>query len=91
MILDDVPLVDTDSHANRVFVVSSYAEGFGQVIRKFEAIAGTVALAQARADFLEAREHGDFPYQCEVDEVPVGVLSDERDGYGAQPTDSADT
>ena len=83
-ILETVSLIDVTSEVARVFVVSSYAEGFGQVIRTFEAVAGTFDLAQARADLLEAQDDGGEPYHCEVDEVLVGELSRERDGFRAR-------
>lgn len=89
-ILADSPSLGISPEMDRVFVVSSYSEGFGQVVRKFEAIAGTLDLAQARADSLEAEEDSGFPYECEVDEIPVGVLSRERDGYRTQLSYPAD-
>jgi glycosyltransferase involved in cell wall biosynthesis len=85
-ILDSVSSIDATSQAARVFVVSSYAEGFGQVIRKLEAVAGTLERAQARADLLEAQDDGSGPYHCEVDEVLVGELSRERDGFRTRPS-----
>jgi hypothetical protein len=90
-ILADVPLLGISPETDRVFVVSSYSEGFGQVVRKFEAIAGTLDLAQARADSLVSEDDSVFPYECEVDEVPVGVLSRERDGYRTQRSYATDT
>jgi hypothetical protein len=81
-ILDDVPLISLSPSADRVFVVSSYAEGFGQVVRKLEALLGTHAEAHAHAEALEASDEGDFPYSCQVDEVPTGKLSTDAHGYG---------
>jgi hypothetical protein len=90
-ILADVPLLGISPETDRVFVVSSYSAGFGQVVRKFEAIAGTLDLAHARADSLVSEDDSAFPYECEVDEVPVGVLSRERDGYRTQLSYATDT
>lgn len=80
-ILDDVPLIALSPSADRVFAVSSYAEGFGQVARKFEALLGTAAEARAHAKALEASDESDFPYSCQVDEVPTGKLSIDAHGY----------
>jgi len=74
-ILSSLPCLEPADSQDRAFVVSSYAEGFGQVIRSFEAIAGSDTTARGHATALEAKDDGEFPYHCEIDEVLVGELS----------------
>jgi hypothetical protein len=71
-ILSSVRHLNVDDASRRVLVVSSCSEGFGQIVRRFEAIADSVATARAYAAKLEARDDGQFPFYCEVDEVVVG-------------------
>lgn len=84
---EDVVILSSVSHleladpADRVFVVSSHAEGFGQIIRSFEAIAGSNTAARKHAAALEAKDDGKFPYHCEIDEIVVGELSQDPRGH----------
>ena len=89
-VLDAVPLIAMTSHVDRAFVVSSYAEGFGQVVRKFEAVVGALGQAQAHAKSLEANDDGSCPYSCEIAEVPIGKLSHAQGGYRTDVAHPAD-
>jgi len=61
--------------AGQVSVISSYAEGFGQIVRKFEAICETPHDAENIAREIEAADNGNFPFYCEVDRMIVGDLT----------------
>ncbi|MEP7126967.1 MAG: hypothetical protein ABJE95_38905 [Byssovorax sp.] len=80
-ILSSLAQLDQAEPRDRVFVISSYAEGFGQVVRSFEAIAGSEAAASEHAASLEAEDDGEFPGYVEVDEILVGELSLDPRGH----------
>jgi hypothetical protein len=72
----DITHDDVAVGAPLVYVVTSFAEGFGQVVVKFEAIVGTEAAALARVQSLnEQGEKDSFPSYCTIYEVDVGKLS----------------
>jgi hypothetical protein len=74
-ILADTPGVQVAGGACRVFVVSEWAEGFGQISRKFAAICGSDAEARRVAAEIEAQaETATWPVYANVEEVEVGVL-----------------
>ncbi|HET7340751.1 MAG TPA: hypothetical protein VFL90_04745 [Methylomirabilota bacterium] len=77
-IVADVPQAGVAAKAARVFVVSSYAEGFAQIIREFEAICATKAQADATARRIEKRHRGGFNFYCRVDGLAVGALLPDR-------------
>lgn len=77
-IVADVPQAGVAASAARVFVVSSYAEGFGQIVREFEAICGTEARAAGTAKRIVKRHHRRFNFYCRVDAVEVGALLPDR-------------
>jgi hypothetical protein len=80
VIVPDVRLVGIKATTSPVFVVSSYAEGFGQIVREFEAICGARSRAQATARSIEKRRRGGFNFYCAIDAVEVGtLLADPRD------------
>jgi hypothetical protein len=83
-ILSDLTQLDAPDEKSRVYVVSSYAEGFGQVRRTFEAIVGSESAAREHATAPEARDDGNLPFYCDVDEVSVGVLSTSAVGHSSQ-------
>ncbi len=72
-LVSDIKVIEVPPGASEVFVVSSYAEGFGQVIRKFEAICGTRELATEIANQVEGAEK-EWPISAVVDQVPVNQL-----------------
>lgn len=81
VILPSLLRLDLAESADRVFVVSSYSEGFGQVSRSFEAIAGSNEAARDHVAALTAKDEGEFPYWCGIDEVLVGELSQDPSGH----------
>jgi hypothetical protein len=74
VILTDVEHLEVDDASERVFVVTSESEGFGQVVRKFEAIVGSEDAARRRAAELEALDDSGFPYSCDFHVLNVGEL-----------------
>ena len=69
--------------ATEVFVVSGYLEGFGQIVRTFESIHDSAAMAAARIEALEAEEN-EYPQYALRQRAPVDTLiSDARE---AQPS-----
>lgn len=74
IIWSSIPEIDVSDAAERVFVVSSFTEGFGQIQRTIEAVVGSAAAAQRHAEEREARGDDHFPHECEVEELEVGVL-----------------
>jgi hypothetical protein len=80
VIVCDVRLAGIRPTTDPVFVVSSYAEGFGQIVRQFEAICGTRSRAATTAKSLEKRHRSGFNFSCTVDAVEVDtLLADRRD------------
>src|SRR5262245_46582312 len=80
-VLSGVLRLGLDEAQDRVFVISSYLEGFGQVRRSFEAIAGSDVLAREHVSTLKANNDRKFPYYCDVGEVIVGELSYDPQGH----------
>jgi hypothetical protein len=81
-VLSTVRQIELGDDCRHVFVVSSYADGFGQADRRIEGIAGSSAAAERlEADLIEAATEDTWPFECVIDEVPVGLLSLHADGY----------
>ena len=80
-ILSSLVELDLPDAVGAVFVISSYAEAFGQVVRVFEALAGSDAAARSYAGTLETKADVELPYHCKVDEVVVGELSRSARGH----------
>jgi hypothetical protein len=77
-IVSDVRQVGVKPQMDRVFVVSSFAEGFAQILREFEAICGTRSLAETTAKRIENRHRSGFNFYCRVAAVTVGTLLPDR-------------
>ena len=79
IVLDDIPVMGVNQNAVEVYVVSNYAEGFGQIIRKFDAICGSEESALATVSDIKAKLDDNFPEYCKVDKIVVGkLLSDNQ-------------
>jgi hypothetical protein len=74
-VIGSLRVVDLGTEPRRVYVVSEYAEGFGQILRRFVAICGAEPAARLVAAEVEATfEKESFPRYCKIDEVQVGTL-----------------
>jgi len=79
VILDTIPEFDIPPDAGKVMVISSYSEGFGQVVRKIHALCGSEKAARGATD--EARKEfiGGFPEAIEIETIEIGkALSDDK-------------
>jgi hypothetical protein len=75
----DVPDSEVSPTAAEVFVVSSFAEAFGQIIRKVHAICGSLAVAQKKKHELKKGFDTPFPEYCQIQRVTVGALLPDED------------
>lgn len=79
-VVGDLPALGDVANSRRAYVVSAYAECFGQVLREFKAVCSTHDGAQVETSRLEQQGAGESSLWCEVDGVEVGVLlGDSRD------------
>ena len=79
VIISDIPEIQVQPKHEEVFVLSSFAEGFGQIIRTFHMVCGTLETAQKKAKKLEKGFEGNFPEYCQIQKVVVDkLLSDEK-------------
>jgi hypothetical protein len=79
VIVDDIPEIQIQPTNEEVFVVSSFAEGFGQIIRTFHAICGSLMAAWNKSKEIKEKFDGHFPEYCQIQKVVVGkLLSDEE-------------
>ena len=79
VILEDIPEIGVGHNEAEVYIVSTYTEGFGQIIREFNAICGSEEIAVATVSELESKLESNFPEYCEFEKVVVGeLLRDER-------------
>ena len=79
VIMSEIPEIQVQPKNEEVFVVSSFAEGFGQIIRNFRMICGSLDVAQKKAKKLEKDFTGNFPEYCQIQKVAVDkLLSDEK-------------
>jgi hypothetical protein len=82
VILDEIPVVEGSPNDTHVFVISSFAEGFGQIARNFHAICGTEDAARVESHKVRKSFSGNFPESCKIDHIVVGqLLSDEEVQY----------
>lgn len=86
IILSDLDSIDCSEPRiefhDRIFVVSSYSYGFGQIIRGFEAIAGSKSAAEARAAKIASENaHDDFFSGTKIDFIPLDRLATGPNGY----------
>ena len=67
--------VELSANDRWVFVVSSFIEELGQVVRKIEAIRPNEEDAEAVAKELEAKNaKADSAFYCDIDSVEIGKL-----------------
>ena len=75
----DVLTLEVSSIAAEVFVVSPFAEAFGQIVRDVHAICGSITLAQQKK--LESKQGFDKPFAeyCQIQKIAVGMLLPDED------------
>ena len=74
-ILRDVEVLGPPvSESSKVWVVSEYAEGFGELLRKFVALAADKRDAERFVEQQEVLSDEPFPVYWELDELEEGVL-----------------
>ena len=66
--------LEVSPNATEVFVVSSFAEAFGQIVREVHAICGSASLAQQKKYKVTQGFDKRFPEYCQVQKVAVGIL-----------------
>jgi hypothetical protein len=77
VIVDDIPEIQPTNE--EVFVVSSFAEGFGQIIRTFHVVCGSLVSAEKKSKEIKENFDNHFPEYCQIQKVVVGkLLSDEE-------------
>lgn len=86
IIRSDLDLIDCTGPSaesrDHVFVVSSYSDGFGQLLRGFEAIAGSKSAAEARAAQIAAENANDgFFSGTAINSIPLDRLASGPNGY----------
>jgi hypothetical protein len=69
----DVPVRDVAAGASHIFLVSSFSEGFGQTIRKFEVICGTEESRSVALSDIDSREN-EWPLSGHVEVLEIGAL-----------------
>lgn len=78
IILHDIPVVNISPTQDTVYIISSFAEGFGQIVRKFQTICGSIDSAHQRVKELNNSFQGSFPEYCRIEQILLEeLLSDE--------------
>lgn len=72
VMIESVSEVGIAGEPRRVFVVSEYTEGFGQVLRKFVAVCG--AKADAEKIQSDVKKDDQFPLYRMIHEIEAGTL-----------------
>lgn len=79
IILEDIPEIGVSRNEVEIYIVSTYAEGFGQIMREFNAICGSEEIAVATVSELESKLEGNFPEYYDFEKAVVGeLLRDEK-------------
>ena len=73
-IVDNIPEVQIQPIQEEVFVLSSFAEGFGQIIRTFHAICGSLGLAEKKSKEIEGQLDDESNEYCQIQKVVVDTL-----------------
>ncbi|MCA9592168.1 MAG: hypothetical protein KC776_02630 [Myxococcales bacterium] len=81
------PAPDLPTPSQHVYVVSAYAEAFGQVVRTFEGLFDTHSAAEAFGLELEAKNDEPFAFGYGTALVPIDELSPDPNGYPDLETD----
>lgn len=66
-----MPIEGECADRQKVYLISCYSEGFGQIIREFQRVCGDRAQAEAIAKKLEDDDESSFPNWTLIDEVTV--------------------
>lgn len=78
-IVDNILEIKILPTSKKVFVVSSFSEGFGQIIRTIHSICGLQSLAEKESQKIEKSFDNKFPEYCQIQKVAVNILlSDEE-------------
>jgi len=83
-IMNDLPVINFHDTDSAIFVVNSYSEGFGQVIRKFFALCSTQETAQEKLTKVQKESLDDFPEFFKAEEIFLDKLYPDdnlQDGY----------
>jgi hypothetical protein len=79
VIIDDLPEFQIQPSDEEVFIVSSFAEGFGQIIRTIHNICGSLELAEKKSKEIEKNFDGSLPEYCQIQKVIVGKLLSDKE------------
>jgi hypothetical protein len=78
-IVDNILEIQIQPTNKKVFVVSSFSEGFGQIIRTIHSICSSQSLAEKETQKIEKSFDNKFPEYCQIQRVAVDkLLSDEE-------------
>ena len=79
VIVDNIPEFDINPDANEIAIISSFGEGFGQIVRKIHAICGSEDSARNESNKVRHQFSRNFPESVEIEIVTIGhSLSDEK-------------
>jgi hypothetical protein len=80
VVLNNIPTHEILPTTNQVIVVSSFREGFGQIVREIHAICGSGKAAQNSIERDRKRLHGEWPSFFSTQRIVINkLLSDEKD------------
>lgn len=80
IIIDDLPVHHITPTLTDVYILSTFAEGFGQIIRHLVEICGSEESVQFRRNEIEKTLGKTFPEYCAIQKVAVGkLLPDDTD------------
>jgi hypothetical protein len=74
VIVDNIPEVQVQPTQEEVFILSSFAEGFGQIIRTFRAICASFELAEKKSKEIEEQLDDEANEYCQIQKVVVDKL-----------------
>jgi hypothetical protein len=74
VVIADIPEIQLQATAEEVFVVSSFAEAFGQIIRTFHNVCGSLELAEEKSKEIKGSFQGKFPEYCQIQRVVLDKL-----------------
>ena len=74
VIVDNLPEAQVQPSQEEVFVLSSFAEGFGQIIRTFHAICGSLEFAEKKSKEIEQQLDDGSNEYCQIQNVVVDKL-----------------
>jgi hypothetical protein len=86
IILDTIPEFDIPPGVEKVTIVTSIAEGFGQKVMKIHAICGSEESIRASFSEVQKSLDGYWPEECRTRQVKVGeLLTDDKDRHVLAP------